>query len=468
MGNWLTCFPKDAGLSEEKHTTVPLISKDPARSPPPPPEPLPKPVGPLPSAPLPSPPVSPAQQSTGSDLVEYEEVEEEVEEDVLVSTPEPVWCDSFGNASLLKGKPTDRTQVQNLTLDCTVAEFWDVLFSDNALPFVSAYHEKRGDKELVVPKWHVPHPKFGSYREKKFRSPVDAPMAPPSTRSVETQKYSLVADRIQIESTQSVLDVPYGDHFVVETVYSGTVAGSRRGLASRGGLFFHKSTMFKGKITTQTMKESAESFKLWANLARDALQQRKSEPPKMTKVKKIIRVRRPKVSVPASATSFTATDTPQHIPTPDLLALFQMPNVAEPLDAAPAESLASVSVATLFHEPSETFREPVIAFNLSDAASSSSDRLAHRFKSKTFKSPHWCAQCGDFIWGAWKQGKSCQVCIKPLHHKCAETSPPNCDGTKHDAAYWYAYVREQRENTGAATIAMTDAFGTDLGQSSSS
>jgi hypothetical protein len=279
-----------------------------------------------------------------ADAAELESAEEEVEEDVLVSTPEPVWCDSFGNASLLKGKPTDRTQVQNLTLDCTVAEFWDVLFSDNALPFVSAYHEKRGDKELVVPKWHMPHPKFGSYREKKFRSPVDAPMAPPSTRSVETQKYSLVADRIQIESTQSVLDVPYGDHFVVETVYSGTVVGSQLVLTISVGLFFHKSTMFKGKITTQTMKESAESFKLWANLARDALQQRKSEPPKMTKVKKIIRVRRPKANANTLATTRGLA-------------------VTSPLPS-------SVSVATLFHEPSENFREPVIAANASNAVSS--------------------------------------------------------------------------------------------------
>lgn len=443
---------------------------------------------------------------------EWEEFEEEVEElgpeeEVMMEpeipkSPEPAWCDAFTRPSLLKGKDADRQKVLDLDFAVSVSEFWELFFSDSSVRFVSEYHSKRGDTELVVPHWEMPHPKFGSYREKKFRSPVNAPMAPPSTRSVELQKYSLAVDRLHIETTQSVLDIPYGDHFVVETYWKIEPSSSGAGvhLTLTVGLFFHKSTMFKGKITSQTTKESAESFKLWATLAHATVDKYQAEQaakrrPRIMKIRKPIKVikktRRRKQGTPstpstaaaASSSSSSAAaaalnylnDQETVIPTSSSsssqssLALTSSTAVS----FAPAPPPPTIIVDNGDHDDNDEHElltlvdekqlrrevsESVFIQRIIPAASESSAELAiatgtpHVWKAKTFKSPTWCARCGDFIWGAWKQGKMCTVCCQPGHHKCAETALPDCDQEKHDHAYWCNLVQQARDKSGVAFV----------------
>ncbi|KAL5494462.1 hypothetical protein EMCRGX_G015798 [Ephydatia muelleri] len=42
----------------------------------------------------------------------------------------------------------------------------------------------------------------------------------------------------------------------------------------------------------------------------------------------------------------------------------------------------------------------------------------HTFEDHTYKSPQWCKQCGQFLWGMSDQGMRCQTCGKDIHKHC--------------------------------------------------
>eukprot|EP00731_Ephydatia_muelleri_P008322 Em0004g660a len=43
---------------------------------------------------------------------------------------------------------------------------------------------------------------------------------------------------------------------------------------------------------------------------------------------------------------------------------------------------------------------------------------AHNFEIYSYKSPHWCGQCHNFIWGLSQQGMRCKVCKMDIHKHC--------------------------------------------------
>ncbi|CAH1775714.1 unnamed protein product [Owenia fusiformis] len=50
----------------------------------------------------------------------------------------------------------------------------------------------------------------------------------------------------------------------------------------------------------------------------------------------------------------------------------------------------------------------------------------HIFKTYTFKGPHWCDFCANFLWGLIQQGVKCQDCGFNAHKKCSEKVPNDC------------------------------------------
>jgi hypothetical protein len=50
----------------------------------------------------------------------------------------------------------------------------------------------------------------------------------------------------------------------------------------------------------------------------------------------------------------------------------------------------------------------------------------HNFKQITFKGPHWCDFCANFLWGLIAQGVKCQDCGFNAHKKCSEKVPNDC------------------------------------------
>ena len=45
---------------------------------------------------------------------------------------------------------------------------------------------------------------------------------------------------------------------------------------------------------------------------------------------------------------------------------------------------------------------------------------AHNFKVTTFKGPHWCQWCGNYMWGLVSQGVKCQDCGLNVHKLCSK------------------------------------------------
>uniref|UniRef100_A0A8R1DQK2 Uncharacterized protein n=1 Tax=Caenorhabditis japonica TaxID=281687 RepID=A0A8R1DQK2_CAEJA len=51
---------------------------------------------------------------------------------------------------------------------------------------------------------------------------------------------------------------------------------------------------------------------------------------------------------------------------------------------------------------------------------------AHNFSSYTFKAPHYCDYCRNFLWGLVHQGMRCEDCGFAAHKKCSEKTLHDC------------------------------------------
>lgn len=54
----------------------------------------------------------------------------------------------------------------------------------------------------------------------------------------------------------------------------------------------------------------------------------------------------------------------------------------------------------------------------------------HNFKVYTFKGPHWCDFCRNFLWGLIMQGVKCQDCGFNAHKQCSAVVEDNCQPDK--------------------------------------
>ncbi|XP_029602598.1 beta-chimaerin isoform X2 [Salmo trutta] len=52
--------------------------------------------------------------------------------------------------------------------------------------------------------------------------------------------------------------------------------------------------------------------------------------------------------------------------------------------------------------------------------------LALRVKVHTFRGPHWCEYCANFMWGLIAQGVHCSDCGLNVHKQCSKLVPSDC------------------------------------------
>ncbi|XP_029378916.1 N-chimaerin isoform X2 [Echeneis naucrates] len=88
--------------------------------------------------------------------------------------------------------------------------------------------------------------------------------------------------------------------------------------------------------------------------------------------------------------------------------------------------------------PASTFWQPIRSFALSQLTSlvrratlRESDlapkyEKVHNFKVHTFRGPHWCEYCANFMWGLIAQGVKCADCGLNVHKQCSKVVPNDC------------------------------------------
>ncbi|KAL4162039.1 hypothetical protein PRNP1_002587 [Phytophthora ramorum] len=151
--------------------------------------------------------------------------------------------------------------------------FFDLFYADNTLPRWQTIHTEAGDMEHVVGKWENSAEFGGQVREMKYRAKSTSPLGPSSTMAEQVvhvpfssqDRDSLDADRLVIEHKLTLLEIPYGDCFHVETVYviepRTEAIGSPLIAKVYIGIPFSKSTMFKSKIMSATKEGVIKSTK---------------------------------------------------------------------------------------------------------------------------------------------------------------------------------------------------------------
>nr|WEL12731.1 phosphoinositide-3-kinase regulatory subunit alpha/beta/delta [Halisarca dujardinii] len=51
----------------------------------------------------------------------------------------------------------------------------------------------------------------------------------------------------------------------------------------------------------------------------------------------------------------------------------------------------------------------------------------HHFKVHSYTSPHWCDECGKFLWGLVRQGCKCKICGMNVHKMCMTDTIISCE-----------------------------------------
>ncbi|KAG7469705.1 hypothetical protein MATL_G00131630 [Megalops atlanticus] len=90
------------------------------------------------------------------------------------------------------------------------------------------------------------------------------------------------------------------------------------------------------------------------------------------------------------------------------------------------------STGTLLWKPLKLLNCPQISSPLvkrtalKDGEKQCTYEKAHNFKVHTFRGPHWCEYCANFMWGLIAQGVRCSDCGLNVHKQCSKLVPSDC------------------------------------------
>lgn len=172
--------------------------------------------------------------------------------------------------------PESYTMITESKFQVSVEVLFKFLLSDGALDFLDDYHKKCGDKEFKCSKWHSDE-QGGLVRDVSFLHPIKIYLGAKYGTCQEVQKLRVYKNRhIVIQTSQSISDAPYGDHFTVEGIWDveqDSLDENCCYLRIYINVAFSKKTIFRGKIDQSTKDECREVFGLWIKLGHDLLKQ---------------------------------------------------------------------------------------------------------------------------------------------------------------------------------------------------
>ncbi|KAL0482048.1 hypothetical protein AKO1_013263 [Acrasis kona] len=164
-------------------------------------------------------------------------------------------------------------------IPASTRDIFHVLFADGCSLEIN-HHASRHDTNLQVSPWTASADSIGMLREMNFVSPVTAPLGPNQTRVKMDQRMVIMKDRscYYVQNVLWSMDVPYNDTFRIQcglTVMRQDANHSR--LIVTTGVVFLKGTLLKWKIEETAVKESTESYRMWATQAKQAVLQCKEQ-----------------------------------------------------------------------------------------------------------------------------------------------------------------------------------------------
>jgi len=167
--------------------------------------------------------------------------------------------------------------VQNLDLSCSLDQFVEQFFANEAPYSLPKYLESRGDSSLKASEWNpATSNSLQSKSEQKrvinYFHPVNAPLAPPKAGARKEQTLKRFGNvGLCLETRTIVDDVPMADCFYVQDRIC--VQQEENGVVvnMEFEITFIKSTMFKSIISKTTQSEFADFFKHMAKYMTNAL-----------------------------------------------------------------------------------------------------------------------------------------------------------------------------------------------------
>ncbi|KAK3127067.1 hypothetical protein QOZ80_7AG0567860 [Eleusine coracana subsp. coracana] len=175
--------------------------------------------------------------------------------------------------------PESYTMITESKFQVSVEVLFNMLFSDAAFGFLDDFHKKCGDKEFSCSKWCLDE-EGRLVRNVSFLHPIKIYLGAKFGTCQEVQKLRVYKNRhVVIQTSQSIGDAPYGDHFTVEGIWDieqDNKDESSCFLRIYLNVAFLKKTIFRGKIEQSTKDECREVFDLWIKLGHDLLKQESS------------------------------------------------------------------------------------------------------------------------------------------------------------------------------------------------
>ncbi|WVZ65978.1 hypothetical protein U9M48_015258 [Paspalum notatum var. saurae] len=172
--------------------------------------------------------------------------------------------------------PESYTMITESKFQVPVEVLFNFLLSDAAFDFADDFHKKCGDKEFSCSKWRSDE-QGGLVRDVSFLHPIKIYLGAKFGSCQEVQKLRVYKNRhLVIQTSQSIGDAPYGDHFTVEGIWDVEQDNLDENccyLRIYINVAFLKKTIFRGKIDQSTKDECREVFGLWLKLGHDLLKQ---------------------------------------------------------------------------------------------------------------------------------------------------------------------------------------------------
>jgi len=161
-------------------------------------------------------------------------------------------------------------KLSEYTLPVDPRGFYSAFLSSKS-EFFEAFHAAQGHKEIKLSPWEC-HGMVGPVRDLAFKTSLKGfKIGPPEALCHQTHRFNVYqGNHIVFETSQVMMDIPYGDHFKVETRWDIQPHASHPGTSSltiHVAVPFTKNTLWKKFIERGVTGSLLEAYQMFRKLA---------------------------------------------------------------------------------------------------------------------------------------------------------------------------------------------------------